>query len=282
MKVKSLCYVGVLAIGSVFMSSCSKSDTLVNENGLEQGYKNSDLENQSAVIAKVAPTRKAKQLIITDPETGQQQVFYDCREAGSTCDVGENPPPPPPSNGKISNFHNEIRNVTIDKAYHQQSEKIEQIFSGNKKQLQDIFPNFYAENIQTGIKNKKLKYISNESFIAVVENTNQQTPVFVYLSRNNQYQSKVAPGDTTKTKVAKINTETGVVECKEAGNNCATRLANNFNVSHGDYLQMFDNEFKSNKLSEAVLSNSYKVYETSRYIKLTPTNKIGETFYVLK
>jgi hypothetical protein len=282
MTVKSLCYVGVLAIGSIFISSCSKSDTLVKENGLEQDYKNSGLQNQPAVVAKVAPTRKAKQLIITDPETGQQQVFYDCREAGSTCDVGENPPPPPPSNGKIGNFQNEIRNVTIDKAYHQQSEKIEQMFSENREQLQDIFPNFYAENIQAGIKNKKLKYISNESFIAVVENTNQQTPVFVYLSRKNSFQSKVAPGDTTKTKVAKINTETGVVECKEPGSNCATRLANNFNVSHNDYLQLFENEFKNNKLRETILTNSYKVYETNSYIKLVPTNQVGETFYVLK
>ena len=81
---------------------------MVKENGLEQDYKNSGLQNQPAVVAKVAPTRKAKQLINTDPETGQQQVFYDCREAGSTCDVGENPPPPPPSNGKIGNFQNEI------------------------------------------------------------------------------------------------------------------------------------------------------------------------------
>lgn len=272
--------IGVCAL-SIY--SCSKSDTgLISENHLKHTIEGNNLKNGSNLQSIVTPTRKAKQYTITDPETGQVQIFYDCREAGSTCDVGENPPPPPPTNGKTTMITGEIRNAIISDAYNKDSKTILQIFKTKKDQLAEIFPKVYEENIQSGINSGQLKFTTKESYLAIVENSIQQTPVYVYLTQNNSQQNKIEPVDSTKNKVAKINTETGVVECKEAGSNCATRFANNFNVSHSNYLQLIDNEFKNMNLAEAVLSKAYTVYETKKYIQLKPTNGVGNNFYVLK
>lgn len=174
----------------------------------------------------------------------------------------------------------EVRNTMIVDVSNKDSRTILQIFDSKKSQLINIFPKIYEEHIQNGIRSGQLKFIAKESYLAVIENTNQ-TPIYVYLTKNNSIPS-IALGDTTKIKVAKINTETGIVECIEPGGNCVTRLANNFNVLHSDYLQLIDNEFKGLNLSEAVLNESYTIYETKHYIKVKPTKGIGQDFYILK
>jgi hypothetical protein len=266
---------------AILFLACSKSDSSTQDDSLTQSSINSNPLNESYIAAVVppTPTRKAKQYTVTDPETGKVELYFDCREAGTTCDVGEDPPP---SNGRSASLVSEIRNTAIARSSSLDSEKISIFLAKNQMQLEDIFPRLFASEVQAGVQSGLLRYVANESHVSVVENSSLQTPVYVYLRSELPLLMEDYPEDTTKTKVAKVNTETGVVECKEAGRNCVTSFARTGNLRKGDYIGFLDRKFKRENLGEQVLSNNYRIYETSNYIQVVPVNEVGEAFYVLK
>jgi hypothetical protein len=279
---KIMVLISTFFISGLVIYSCKKADSeLANNDAKQIIAENSNLNNEYSQNSLTVATRVLKSYTVTNAETGETKTFYDCREKGRSCDVGETPPPVPPTNGFTQVLNSKIRENAIVNSHSKPSSEIFSYFQSNESELRNIFPKIYDSQIQSGIKNGSLRLESNDLYIAIVENTKEATPIFVYKAVERQRSLKLSPYDTTKTRVAKINTEKNTMECIDPGTNCAVSVTKSFEKFGGDHLLWIETEFNKLNLTKSILNNEYKIFEAKNHLELR-SNSNKENFYIIK
>jgi hypothetical protein len=285
---KSIFFLGILfllACSSCFFS-CTKSYVSSSEDvllPLVEVIKMSNRESERVFV----PTKKAYTYTITDHETGQVQTYYVCRNPGRTCDVGDtiNTPPPPNTrfgNGESVRVDYRLRNQFIQSVYGLPSEKIKALLDSKRELLLSVFPILYDEFIQNGLRAGTFKCLSGSNYIAIVSSTNHPSPIYVYMSVPALAESLRAASDSTKLRLAVYNTQTGVIECIKPGTNCFVGREGVGMSTSGDLLETIDGVFPGKELGRAVLSGSYTILESPRYVQVAPVGSTGPSYYLLK
>jgi hypothetical protein len=263
-----------LVLVTVTTIACRKEETAVNtENGeLPQTMSSCRWEPQNPM-----PTRKAKQLTVVDIETGQTEVYYDCSEAGYSCDIGEKHKEG--QGTRLSLVATDKQNF-IDRNTDKSPSGILKHLKTNKDLSMYLFPKVFEKNVFQKLNTGAYSLISRSTYLAIIE-SKDKTPVYVYLFENgNDYYRAYLP-DSNDCRLAKINTETGGIECIESGKNCRIRAGLN-KVGHGQYLQMIEKELNNKTLPRLIEDGTYKIYESDDRVEIRPNSGIGETFYILK
>jgi len=275
-----------LVVCSSFFFSCTKSYVASSEDILSPLAEDSKISNREAARVFV-PTKKAYTYTITDHETGQVQTFYVCRNPGRTCDVGDtiNIPPPPNTrfgSGESVRVDYLLRNQFIQSVYGLSSEKIIALLDSKRELLLSVFPILYDEFIRNGLRTGTFKCLAGGNYIAIVSSTNHLSPIYVYMSVPVLAEGHRAASDSIKLRLAVYNTQTGVIECIKPGTNCFVgREGVGMNTS-GDLLETIDALFPGKELGGAILSGSYTILESSRYVQIAPVGSTGPSYYLLK
>jgi hypothetical protein len=274
-------YAAFLAALLLILSSCSKTDEGALPSTTQEAAFSKKSE-PSSLAGRLAPTRKAKQLQITDPETGEIKIYFDCREAGTTCDVGETPAPTPGGGTRMIPINNE-RQLFVQKMLSSNNIPAWLYMKKNQTEAQRLFPNLFTPEIRSQLDKELYTISASEFHLAVITQNGTNNIVFVYsIADQLQTPAKIAPGGDSTLRVAKINTETGVVECKEKGGNCATLAAQNPIINPSNYLAVIDQKFRGKQLSSLVERGEYRIFANEKVIEVRPVNEKGETFYILQ
>ncbi len=228
-------------------------------------------------------TRLAKQIQVTNPETGAVSIYFDCREPGRSCDVGEDDVPSPDGGGEtrvVNESLNSERKAIGNYLSTKNSEYVLNYLNENKGSLSRIFPKFFDADLGRELKSGKYEFLIDYNSIAVVQNTKLKEPLFVYsyLDMFGFDEIEIESGG----RVAKINTQTGVVECLDSGNNCKISARRQWvNVAKPNYLKIIEKEF-GKALAAQVYDGTYLIFDSRKRIEIRPAVKEGEVYYILK
>lgn len=266
-------YLPLIGIAMIVQASCSKNKS---EQAALTKVDDPQLEISSSSTAyRVAPTRKALVYTVIDMGTGESTTWYDCTSTGNNCDVGDTTSPTTRMASVAGVRQNYLSNVYAT------GKKIEDVYTVNDKTLKAYFPQLFDPKLQDGLLSGNYSFDYNGSHLAVLDNRTK-APVYAYqLSQTARYADTTKP--EPKTKKAKLDTETGVLDCKEEGSNCtvATRIGEISKNKTVSYLQEFENSFRKADLFRKIIAGKYKVYSYARYVEARPVLG-GQSYYIQK
>lgn len=176
------------------LQSCTKQDSLQKENN-QLNKENNQLNNLLSKLEKtpmnqtaLAPTRKMSTHSVVDSETGEMTTWYDCKKAGKNCDIGTGPIKESKTTEEIIDSDlNLKRKAVFSYLKGKTPEAIIKTLDSLKSNLILIFPKIYEFETWSAIKNGKFKIVSDNSFLAIVENSKELilTTLFLYLLAEN-------------------------------------------------------------------------------------------------
>jgi|GEM_PF-6408138 len=178
------------------LQSCTKHDSLQKDNYLNKennqlNILRSKLEKNSMNQTALKPTRKMSTHSVVDSETGEITVWYDCKKAGNNCDIGAGPINPIKKSKTTEEIINSDLNLKRKAVFSylkgKNQEAIISTLDSLKSNLISIFPKVYELETWSAIKNGKFKIVSDDSFLAIVENSKELIPttLFLYLLAEN-------------------------------------------------------------------------------------------------
>ena len=248
----------LLLLPIAMITSCEKNtQNEISEKLLTGANLRSQLVVNNVITSNnLAPeaTRKAVQTTTTDMGTGQTTTTFDCSTAGTSCDVGEASPTP-----KI--------NGTSD--------------AGSRM---DIF--LSDMSIKSSIEKGNIQVEEGQDYFVLKDGYNGN---ILYAYKHDPHKNLSAYNAVSAAnKVAKINTETNIVECLEDGSNCKVSteeppketIGGLVPISGLPTLAQMDLYFPDKGLSTKIETGEYSLFKGSNYVMIKPKNSSAETFYV--
>ena len=238
-----------------FILCCEKEQ--ISEIATDLAVKNDEVQT------RLAATRKLRTLIIIDGDTGSQQTHYDCTSKGRSCDVGE--PVQPPRTLK-TDFINSYSITDIENG--------EFLKDSNSN---SHFPLFSSSEIFDKVQNGELRFNYKDNYLVLLD-TESGIGISGYDLTNGGISSPRYSLSSDETKLGKINTQTGIMECKEPGTNCTTAKSATDREAK-TLISIVDEAFPNKNLVFEAQQGNYVVSKTNNMLVFTP-NDNSQSYFI--